>query len=69
MRVQVTLTPPESKRLIAKAVAKLDAVEKARKKGIILVGASTTCAFVLEELTKRKIARGYGCGITMPRGT
>ncbi|MEM3018142.1 MAG: hypothetical protein QXO25_04615 [Candidatus Bathyarchaeia archaeon] len=69
MRVQVTLTPPESKRLIAKAVAKLDAVEKARKKGIILVGASTTCAFVLEELTKRKIARGYGCGITIPRGT
>ena len=69
MRVQVTLTPPESKRLIAKAVAKLDAVEKARKKGIILVGASTTCAFVLEEITKRKITRGYGCGITIPRGT
>lgn len=69
MRVQVTLTPPESKRLIAKAVAKLDAVGKARKDGIILVGASTTCAFVLEELTNRKITRGYGCGITIPRGT
>ncbi|MBS7623682.1 hypothetical protein KEJ39_08460 [Candidatus Bathyarchaeota archaeon] len=69
MRIQVTLTPPESKRLIAKAVAKLDAVQKAWKKGIILVGASTTCAFVLEELTKRKITRGYGCGITIPRGT
>jgi len=69
MRVQVTLTPPESKKLIAKAVARLDAVEKAQKDGIILVGASTTCAFVLEELTNRKITRDYGCGITIPRGT
>ena len=69
MRIQVTLTPPESKKLIAKAVTKLDIVKKAQKDGIILVGASTTCAFILEELANRKITRGYGCGIIIPRGT
>lgn len=69
MRIQVTLTPPESKKLIAKAVTKLDVVKKAKKDGIILVGASTTCSFVLEELTNKKITKGYGCGIIIPRGT
>ncbi len=69
MRIQVTLTPPESKKLISHAVASLDVVEKARKEGIILVGASTTCAFLLEELINKKITKGYGCGITIPKGT
>jgi len=69
MRAQVVLTPPESKKLIAKAVARLDVVRRACKKGIILVGSSTTCAFILEELTGTKITRGYGCGIVVPRGT
>lgn len=69
MRIQVTLIPPESKKLISHAVASLDVVEKARKEGIILVGASTTCAFLLEELINSKITEGYGCGITIPKGT
>jgi hypothetical protein len=47
----------------------MDVVRKARKDGIILLGASTTCAFILEELLNRKITSGYGCGITIPRGT
>ena len=67
MRIQITLTPPESKKLIAKAVAKLDIVKEALSNGMILVGSSTTCAFVLEELTGKKITEGYGCGITIPR--
>jgi hypothetical protein len=69
MRIQVTLTPPESKKIIAQAVVAMDVVEQARKDGIILVGSSTTCAFILEELTHRKITQGYGCGIVTPRGT
>jgi len=69
MRIQVTLIPPESKKLISHAVVSLDVVEKARQDGIILVGASTTCAFLLEELIDKKITEGYGCGITIPRGT
>ncbi|MGQ9543709.1 MAG: hypothetical protein ACUVTM_06475 [Candidatus Bathyarchaeia archaeon] len=69
MRIQVTLTPAESKRLIAKATVSLDVVRKAWREGIILVGASTTCAFVLEELLHKRITEGYGCGIIIPRGT
>lgn len=69
MRIQITLTPPESKALIAKAVAGLDVVKKALKDGIIFVSTSTTCAFILEELTNKKITSGYGCGIIVPRGT
>jgi hypothetical protein len=69
MRIQVTLTPPESKKLIAKAVATIDVVKEALNNGIILVGSSTTCAFVLEELTGKKITEGYGCGMVIPRGT
>jgi hypothetical protein len=69
MRIQVTLTPPESKKIIAQAVVALDVVGQARKDGIILVSTSTTCAFILEELTNRKITQGYGCGIITPRGT
>ena len=69
MRAQVSLTPPESKKLIAKAVTSMDVVQKAKKDGIILLGASTTCAFILEELLNRKVTHGYGCGIIIPRGT
>jgi hypothetical protein len=69
MRAQIVLTPPESKKLIAKAIASLKVVRKAFSKGIILVGTSTTCALILEELTGKRISRGYGCGIVIPRGT
>jgi hypothetical protein len=69
MQAQITLTPPESKAFIAKAVVSLDSVKIALKDGIILLGSSTTCAFVLEELTHKKVERGYGCGIVIPRGT
>jgi len=69
MQAQITLTPPESKALIAKAVISLDPVKRALKDGIILLGSSTTCAFVLEELTNKKVEKGYGCGIIIPRGT
>lgn len=62
MQAQITLTPPESKALIAKAVVSLDSVKRALKEGIILLGSSTTCAFVLEELTNKKVEKGYGCG-------
>ncbi len=46
----VALTPSESKRLIAKAVAKLPEVKKALEKGLIIIARGTTNAFVSEEL-------------------
>jgi hypothetical protein len=48
--VMVSLTPSESKRLIAKAVARLPEVLQARQKGWIIIARGTTNAFVAEEI-------------------
>jgi len=70
MQVQVTLTPAESKRLIAKAIATLPEVKKALKTGIIFIGLGTTNAHVVEELSGKPIDRGrYVAGLVLPVGT
>jgi hypothetical protein len=59
----VSLTPSESKRLIAKAAVKLPEVKQALKKGFVVVGHSSTCGFVAEELLGTKInKRDYMSG-------
>ncbi|GFO96756.1 hypothetical protein ig2599ANME_0946 [groundwater metagenome] len=63
-QIQITLTLPESKRIIAMGVKKLPVIQHALKKGIILITLGTTNAYVAEELTGRKIdharyAAGY----------
>ncbi len=68
-QIQITLTPPESKRIIAMGVKKLPVIQQALKKGIILVTLGTTNAYVAEELTGKKIdharyAAGYIDGTT-----
>lgn len=49
-RLVVVLTPAESKRLIAKAVVRMPAVERARRDGRIIVGTGSTNSYVAEEL-------------------
>jgi len=62
--IQITLTPRESKRLIALGVKKLPVVEQALRKGIILVTLGTTNAYVAEELLGKKVDRArYASGI------
>jgi hypothetical protein len=51
MRAQVVLTPPESKCLIAKAIARMDVVKKAAASGTIVIHASSTSYFLVKELT------------------
>jgi len=68
-QIQITLTPSESKRIIAMGVKRLQVIQQALKKGIILITLGTTNAYVLEELTGKKsdIARyaaGYIDGTT-----
>lgn len=46
----VSLTPAESKRLIAKGVAEMPEVKKAKESGIIIVARGTTNTFVVEEV-------------------
>ncbi len=66
MKMIITLTPSESKRLIGRAVAGMDMVQKAWSKGRVYITNGTTNAFVLEELTetemdKSKFAAGIVC--------
>ncbi len=63
-QIQITLTPPESKRIIAMGVKNLPIIKQTLKKGIILITLGTTNSYVAEELTGRKIdhsryAAGY----------
>jgi hypothetical protein len=69
-RIQVTLTPAESKRLIGKGVAALPEVKKAFREGIIIIGVGTTNACVAEELLGQKIDRErFAAGVILPKGT
>jgi hypothetical protein len=69
-QAQITLTPTESKRLIAKAVAKLPEVLNAFRNGIVIVTVGTTNAFVAEELLGHKIDKEkFAAGIVLPKGT
>jgi hypothetical protein len=58
MRATVVLTPPMSKRLIAKGVAALPSVRAAREHGRIVITFGTTNAYVAEELLDVPIDRG-----------
>jgi len=63
-QIQITLTPPESKRIIAMGIKKLPIIRQALEKGIILITLGTTNAYIAEELTGKKIdhsryAAGY----------
>jgi hypothetical protein len=51
------LTPSESKRLIAKAVAQMPVVRNALANGMVIIIKGTTDAFVAEEITGQKINR------------
>lgn len=65
---QVVLTPWESRRLIAKAVASLDIVKKAMKNGIVAIARGSTSGMVVEELLKGKFSRGnYIAGCVRPQ--
>ena len=50
MQALFTLTPSESKRLLAKAVAALPEVRHAKDEGYLVVGRGSTNAYILEEL-------------------
>jgi hypothetical protein len=66
---QVVLTTAESKKLIAKAVARLDVVQQAAKHGIVALHPSSSTYFIVEEITGSKPKTNYWvCGVVTPRG-
>lgn len=70
MRALFTLTPTESKRLIAKGTVKFEAVQNAKREGLIVISWGSTCAYVAEELLRgdirkeKYIAGLIICGVT-----
>lgn len=51
----VVLNPPESRRLLAKAIVALPEVQNAMKHGMIIIGRGITNAYVTEELLKTTV--------------
>jgi len=70
MLAQIVLTPAESKKLIAKAIANMDIVRQAATEGMIVLHPSSSTYFIVEELTGTKPETNYWvCGVVAPRGT
>ncbi len=70
MLAQVTLTPTESKKLIAKAVAQMEVVKRAVGAGLIVLHPSSSTYFVVEELTgNRPKTNIWVCGVVVPKAT
>lgn len=70
MKAQVTFTPAESKRLIAKAVANMREVKEALKDGIVIIALGTTNGYVAEEILGKNLEKKvFAAGIVTPRGT
>jgi hypothetical protein len=69
MLAQIVLTPVESKKLIAKAIARLDVVRQAAMDGMIVIHPSSSTYFIFEEITGSKPKTNYWvCGVVAPRG-
>ena len=69
MKAQVTLTPAEGKRLIAKAVSCMESVQKAYREGTLIIATSTTTGYVAEELMGEEINKGmFTAGVVTKEG-
>lgn len=69
MRAQIILTPSESKKLIAKAVARMDVVTRAAAKGKVILHPSSSTFFIVEELLgSRPNTEAWVCGVISPKG-
>lgn len=66
MRIQITLTSPEGKRMIARGIKALPRVEEVRKKGKIVLKGGTTVSAVCEELCGKPMKIS---GMITPKGT
>jgi hypothetical protein len=66
MRIQITLTSAEGKRIIAKGIKALPGVQKIQKRGKILLKGGTTVSAVSEELCGKPMRIS---GMITPQGT
>lgn len=69
MLAQVILTPTESKKLIAMAVARIDVVQRAIAHGMIVLNPSSSTYFIVEAITgQRPQTNAWVCGMIVPKG-
>ncbi len=69
MLAQVSLTPAESKKLIAKAVTQIDMVKKAIAEGMVVMQPSSSTIFVAEEIIgERPKTPVWVCGVIVSKG-
>ncbi len=70
MKAQVTLTPSEGKRLIAKALLKHEKIKGALESGIVVINLGTTNAFLAEELLNKEVLKArFAAGMIDGQGT
>lgn len=69
MLAQVVLTPVESKKLIARAIARMDFVKEAAQNGMVVMHPSSSTYFIVEAITgERPVTNYWVCGVVAPRG-
>jgi hypothetical protein len=69
MIAQVSLTPTESKKLTAKAIARMELVERAAEEGVIVIYPSSSTYSPAEELTgENPKYDNRVCGSITPKG-
>ena len=71
MQAMVTLTSEESKRLIARAIAAMEPIHRAKEKGLIGFSLCTSCGYVIQELLGVQAVNpgGYCCGFIYADGS
>ncbi|TFH01212.1 MAG: hypothetical protein E4H14_18815, partial [Candidatus Thorarchaeota archaeon] len=67
-KLLATLTPAESKRLIARGVLATDIVQNALKNGYVCITMGTTSAYIVEELLGEYDKTRHIAGIVVPKG-
>lgn len=68
IRIQIVLTPAESKKLISKAVSEMDVVQRALKEGIVVIHPSSSTYFIMEYITGKRPEGIWLVGMIAPRG-
>jgi len=68
MQALITLTPAESKRLIAKGIVTQPEIINAKQGGYLLVGRGSTNAYILEELLGEPVAKERYCAGQVIKG-
>jgi hypothetical protein len=67
-KLLVTLTPAESKRLIAKGLLALDIIQEALKTGYLCITLGTTSGYLVEEILGEYDKTCHIAGVTVPKG-